>query len=421
MEVQCSTESRSCEVRVSFGTALEIQAQRLLVWIRLDLMGRVVLLLFVVGCGFSSPNVPDASGDSGADGEPCTPWNTRGGHVEDMCAMAPPGDSWRITTIGATYDTEADTYSQGPSPTSALIAQPGNRMARVVSVRELIVEENASLRVVGRYPLIVLSWSTIMVAGTIDVSSPAGLSPGAGASREDCDVGDPGQGTSAAGGGGGGGLGDGGKPGGNGNQGAGLNMGGTPGGSISRPVATVFGGCRGGDGGGDAGSGGRGGDGGGAVQLTAKDSIAIASMGRIHAGGMGGAGANGNGGGGGGGSGGFIGLDAPVVTTAMTSVLAANGGAGGVGCESGTGARGQDGQAMNLAALGGMGSTCVNGADGGNGAKRGAAALPGANSTVSGGGGGGGNGYILIWTPSFPMGSPGLRTPPQVHIGTIEP
>ncbi|HSK04113.1 MAG TPA: hypothetical protein VK932_22820 [Kofleriaceae bacterium] len=380
-----------------------------------------VSLVFIVGCRFELPNAPDASGDSGMDGELCTPWNTRGGHVRDVCTMAPPGDAWRITTIGAVYDAEADLYSDGPSPRSALIAQPGNRMVRVVSVRELVVEENASLRVVGRYPLVVLSWSTIMVAGTIDVSSRAGLSPGAGGSREDCDVGDPGVGTSEAGGGGGGGLGDGGRPGGNGNQGAGVNMGGTPGGSTARPVATVLGGCRGGDGGGDAGSGGRGGDGGGAVQLTAKESISLTSTGRVHAGGMGGAGANGNGGGGGGGSGGFIGLDAPLVTTATNSVLAANGGAGGAGCESGTGPRGQDGPAMNLVALGGMGSMCANGADGGNGGKRGDAAQPGMNSAFSGGGGGGGGGYILIWTPSFPTGSPGLRTPPEVHIGSIEP
>ncbi len=406
---------------MSFGTALEIGAQRLLVWIRLDPMGRVVLLLFVVGCGFSSPNVPDASGDSGTDGELCTPWNTRGGHVRDVCAMAPPGDAWRIAAASATYDTEADTYSQGPSPRSVLLTQPGNRMVRVVSVREFTVDENASLRVVGRYPLVVLSWSTIMVAGTIDVSSRTGSSPGAGGNREGCDVGDPGQGTSKAGGGGGGGLGDGGRPGGNGNLGSVVNTGGTPGGSTARLVGVVFGGCRGGDGGGAASSGGRGGDGGGAVQLTAKDSIAIASTGRIHAGGMGGAGAEGDGGGGGGGSGGFIGLDAPVVTTATTSVLAANGGAGGAGCESGAGAQGQDGQAMNLAALGGMGSTCMNGANGGNGGRRGDAPQPGANSAFSGGGGAGGGGYILIWTPSFPMDSPGLRTPPEVHIAGLEP
>jgi hypothetical protein len=29
--------------------------------------------------------------------------------------------------------------------------------------------------------------------------------------------------------------------------------------------------------------------------------------------------------------------------------------------------------------------------------------------------------FIIIWTPSFPTGSPGLRTPPEVHIAAIEP
>ncbi|HSK05754.1 MAG TPA: hypothetical protein VK932_31110 [Kofleriaceae bacterium] len=45
----------------------------------------------------------------------------------------------------------------------------------------------------------------------------------------------------------------------------------------------------------------------------------------------------------------------------------------------------------------------------------------GGNGNGGGGGGGGGGGYILIWTPSFPVGSPGLRTPPEVHIAAIEP
>ncbi len=382
-------------------------------------MGRVVLLLFVVGCGFSSPSVIDAPGDSGTDGESCTAWSTRGGHVRDVCSMGLPGDGWRIDTIGATYDTEADTYNQGPAPKSYLVAQSGNRMLRVVSVRDFTVDQNASLRVVGQYPLLVLSWSTITVAGTIDVSSRAG-SPGAGGSRQDCDLGDPGQGASEAGGGGGGGLNQGGKAGGNGNLGGAPNAGGTLGGSIPRPMSVVLGGCRGGDGGGDGSSGGRGGDGGGAVQLTAKDSITIASTGTIHAGGMGGAGAQGNGGGGGGGSGGFIGLDAPLVTTATSSILAANGGAGGAGCESGNGAAGQDGQAMNAAALGGMGSICTNGADGGDGGRRGDLPLVGANSNFSGGGGGGGGGYIIVWAPSYPMSSPGVRTPPEAHVSATE-
>jgi hypothetical protein len=372
----------------------------------------IALLLLVVGCTFSSPKgMADASGDSGTI---CEAWATRGGHVKDLCEMAPDG-SWQISSATATYNTDTGTYSEGASPRSFLITQAGNRMLRVVSVDSFEVSQGASLRVVGQHPLLVLSWSTIVVAGTIDVSSQVG-SLGAGGNRQDCDVGENGQGASEAGGGGGGGLNQVGKDGGAGNTGA--NAGGMFGSSMLRPVGFIAGGCRGGNGGG---AGGPGGDGGGAIQLTARTSITIASTGRVHAGGLGGAGALGNGGGGGGGSGGYIGLDAPLVTTAADSVLAANGGGGGAGCQGGTGAPGQNGVILNVIATGGSAASCTNGANGGNGGARGAIPTVGADSVYSGGGGGGGAGFIVIWTPSSGFTRDGVQSPPEALVSDPEP
>ncbi len=44
-----------------------------------------------------------------------------------------------------------------------------------------------------------------------------------------------------------------------------------------------------------------------------------------------------------------------------------------------------------------------------------------ASNFSGGGGGGGGAGYIIVWAPSYPMSSPGIRTPPEVHLPNAEP
>ncbi len=377
-------------------------------------MKRIAFLVLLGGCpSFPSPtgSVSDGSLD---DGGPCVAWEARGGHVNDPCAMA-PGGSWRIDSATTIYDTTQGSVSEGSSPRSFLVTQPGGRGLRVVSVDSFEIAQGGSLRVIGQHPLLVLSWSTIAVAGTIDVSSTAG-SVGAGGSRQDCDNGDPGMGATNAGGGGGGGYGQSGSVGGRGNVAAAPNAGGTSGGSVPRPRNAVLGGCRGGAGGG---AGGVGGDGGGAVQLTARTSITIEATGKIGAGGMGGGGANGNGGGGGGGGGGFIGLDAPEVIQQGGSTLAANGGGGGGGCEDGNGAPGEDGPDANMAALGGPGASCANGANGGIGGRRGSSPTSGADSSSSGGGGGGGFGYIVVWTPSIATLS-GVRSPAEDHVPDVE-
>ncbi len=384
------------------------------------MMGRVALLLLLAGCGFSSPKgTPDAPGDADPS---CTPWDTRGGHVKELCPLHAPGPAWQITSGTVEYDTDTGMANDGSAPRSTLITQEDNLQLRVISVDNFGVAQGASLRVVGAHPLLVLSWSSIMVAGTIDVSSQRALPrPGAGGSRPGCNAAQDGQGVSNAGGGGGGGLNQGGKNGGSGNQMG--NPGGMLGGSVPRPVGAVIGGCRGGSGGGGA-AGGQGGHGGGAIQLTAQMAITIAPSSRIHAGGMGGAGAQGNGGGGGGGSGGYIGLDAPVVTTASGSILAANGGAGGAGCLLDTGAPGQDAQLMNMLAAGGAAGRCSSGADGGNGGARANPTLPtaGANSVISGGGGGGGAGYIIVWAPAsgYTTAALGTKTPLEAYVTAVE-
>jgi hypothetical protein len=390
-------------------------------------MGRVALLLFVMGCGFSSPHGGDDDGPAdapsggGPDGEDplCAPWLSRGGHLKDPCDV-PPKSSWQISGAGGTYNTDDGMFSDGTKPNSKLVTMPGpdSLQMRVVSVDSFVVAGGASLRVVGQYPLLVLSSSTIDVAGTIDVSSQRASGRGAGANLSGCQPPGDGVGIADAGGGGGGGYSVSGGDGGEGN--AGNNNGGQNAGSIGRPKFVVRGGCPGGTGGTGAGAA-AGGDGGGAIQLTAKATITIS--GTIHVGGMGGQGAvnAGTGGGGGGGSGGFIGLDAPRVTAGATSVLAANGGGGGAGCQTtSVGGSGLDGQLASAVATGGSGSGCSNGVSGGTGSAL--AMITAGNGTpgISGGGGaGGGIGYILVWTPStadFMKQSGAVVTPAEQSI-----
>lgn len=386
-------------------------------------MGWVVLLLLVVGCTFRPPSVAtDAPGDTPPDMDPncAEKWTTRAGHVPNVC-LTPPDGGWTIDLI-ATYNTDDGSYTGGDPPRSYLIDQPSGSKLRVVSVADLTVNAGATLRVVGQHPLLVLSWSRITVSGGIDVSSKRLLTPGAGANLQGCNLADAGDGIVSGGGGGGGGFKDRGGLGGSGNNDG--NMGGGIGNSISRPEAYVRGGCAGGTGGTGAGAS-AGGAGGGAVQLTAKESITVTSTGVIHAGGMGGQGSQGASGtgGGGGGSGGFIGLDAPAITTEMSSALAANGGGGGAGCESGDGAPGEDGWPNTNPARGGVLTSCFNGAAGGDGGRRsGVMGLNGAPGIGGGGGAGGGVGYIVIWVPS--MGDftrNGLESPFAELEHSIEP
>jgi hypothetical protein len=312
-------------------------------------------------------------------------------HVEPCDAL--PGGAWVVSQYSI-YDTTNGTYTGGDDPTHYDIGG-----VRVISVSAFAINANSTLRVVGNKPLLILSWSTIQIAGTLDVSSQRGFfsfrGPGANASA--CLAATDGENSPDSGGGGGGGFGGPGGNGGDGKNGNQNNEGGTGGNSVSAPTV-VRGGCPGGDGGSGQDRG-DGGDGGGAVQLTAKDGITI--TGRLHAGGAAGTGggddqANTGGGGGGGGSGGYIGLDAPTLEL-MSSILAANGGGGGTGCEINRGPDGENGQ-LTDAAEGGGAARCTSPAPGGDGSFGGTMnGSEGQSSNDSAGGGGGGAGFILTW------------------------
>jgi hypothetical protein len=279
---------------------------------------------------------------------------------------------------------------------------------RLVSVEQVTIASGTTLRVIGAKPLIIASWSTISIAGTIDASSTA-TEQGAGANPATCAAhaaANGGNDTAGAGGGGGGGFrGAGGKGGG----GDGDNNGGPAGTAVAMTPAMLAGGCAGGRGGIGNANGGNGGNGGGAIQLTALDSITI--DGAIHVGGSGGGGGTGdNGGGGGGGSGGMIGLESASITLGAASMLAANGGGGGGGAGDVPAAGGQNAMMSATRAPPGPGS------DGGSSGGLGGAGTtttgdPGINDNDRGGGGGGGGTGFVVLSSTMPAAMGGVASP----------
>lgn len=386
----------------------------------------VVAFALVGACGFPTPSdelacATDADCDAGrvCDRGYCVVGDDGGGNgapdapapdaaLHDLCASWHPAhfDPCTLVAPGGTLELyEANVYDTG----TGILTYPGGAFqppsqtigtARVVSVAALEVTPGASLRVTGPYALIVAAWSTITVDGTIDAGShPTGAGPGANpdgcTGRAAVPGGNSGTG---AGGGGGGGYGGTGGAGGTGDAASGGD-----GGLAISPVvaADLLGGCPGATGGTGDDPGGAGGSGGGSLQLTARESIAIA--GAITVGGAGGAGGSGgsglgDAGGGGGGSGGWLGLDAPAITVGASAVLAANGGGGGGGSGNSAGAPGADGAATAIAAIGGDG----DGGPGGTGSA--GYQLDGATGGPSidhgGGGGGGATGRIVVISPS---------------------
>lgn len=351
----------------------------------------------------ADPGAPDADPNA-PDATPlvCTNWAPTPAHFNPCLIQAPvtgltlTAGLWIYNTTTRTLTTPAaGTFS----PPSELISQAGGD-AVLLSVDDFSVQSSATLRVIGSRPLIVASWGTIEVDGTIDVSSKLG-SQGAGANLASCSSATDGASSTDGGGGGGGG----GFQGTGGNGGSGDSSPGVGGGSIS-PPADVVGGCPGAKGGDGDAPGGPGGASGGSIQLSALTSIAV--NGTILAGGEGGRGGQStDGGAGGGGSGGYIGLDAPSIATIPMTVLVANGGGGGGGADDNgnDGAPGQEARADDTKAGGGAGGNS-GGGDGGKGSGEGQLsgenfATPGAGE--GGGGGGGSAGYILIYTDASPM------------------
>lgn len=323
----------------------------------------------------------------------------------DPCEISDPGDAAVVLNQPGVYELNTNSYTiTGPSTVSASIAPAPTGAYTLMSVYSLEITNGATLKITGTNPLIIASWTTITIGGTIDVSGP---SLGAGASvagAGSCIAALPTEGNgNGAGGGAGGGFGTSGGAGGAG--GNGTNGGGTGGTMNARTRPELAGGC-----GGQAGSGngpGQGGVGGGAVWLTAKNAITINAGGTINAVGAGGTGATGDvDGGGGGGSGGMIGLESMTITNA--GVIVANGGSGGQGEDNGN--NGNAGASGSLTATPSIGGGVTNnntesGGFGGAGSATGAPANGnngnnGNGTTGGGGGGGGGAGYIVVSTPN---------------------
>ena len=318
--------------------------------------------------------------------------------LADAAVDAPPGQ----TCVGGSQGSLLRVcYAPGTEPTNPYNPttnyDTGSGCDRVIGQSfpypELCIKHGSSItitnniRYTGLRPIVLVSLSTIMISGDVDVSNG-----GAGGTNLVCAFDLEGQNdnnngsSSGAGGGAGGGFGTSGGSGGDGTV-----SGGPFGPSIG--LGAIRGGCPGGRGGNSTiGNGGSGGDGGGAIYLIAKDSINV--TGSIRANGEHGNGGGLKAGGGGGGSGGLVGFDAPAVSVGGT--VMANGGGGGEGGDTNeTGMPGSDPQiaTYNQRAAGGTGMA-DNGGAGGGGSVLTMSGVTGGSSGNGGGGGGGGGGRV---------------------------
>src|SRR5262249_17061245 len=144
-------------------------------------------------------------GDGGGSGVDCTTFTSQ---FFMACSIPQPGSGLDLNLAGTyTYNTDAGTLVD---PNNGPIDAPSQSLtsARLISIDHLTIASGTTLRVVGAAPLLVASWSTVMVNGTIDVSSNV-TGDGAGANASTCSAhaATPGRDdTGGAGGGGGGGL-----------------------------------------------------------------------------------------------------------------------------------------------------------------------------------------------------------------------
>jgi hypothetical protein len=304
----------------------------------------------------------------------------------------------------ATIDTSALTISGVTLPAGVeLVAASQDGHASelaILRVRKLAILAGVTVTATGTRPLVILA-ETIMIDGVLDAGAHRGT-PGAGGAPPQMGIGrgDDGSrdGSYNDGGGGGGGFGQPGAKGGDAGDASGGDGGLANG---DQALSQLLGGS----GGGGASTGGcdftSPGAGGGALQLYARDSVSVGTMGVINAGGGGGSGGKSCSlqylAGTGGGSGGAIFVQAPTITNAGT--IAANGGGGGGGASASDGGPGQDGTATTARATGGTSGGDSYGAIGGRGAARVGDASVGENGPSSlgnGGGGGGGGGRIVF-------------------------
>ncbi|MEJ7600556.1 MAG: hypothetical protein WKG01_21800 [Kofleriaceae bacterium] len=414
-----------------------------------------LVLGWVVACKFTPPTVTSDGGpDAPADVPPdvadapdlCTTWDAE--HFEP-CVVGSPQPAPELTAGSSPYTyntttsggTLTDRLNAVIATSTVTVTQPDATMVALWNVASLDVPAGVVINVIGDKPLIIASWDTVALQGTIDAGShtaeidgTAGIDAtvqlGAGASTAVCTtlVGTPGNegvGTGGSGGGGGGGFGGVGAAGSLGDTGSG-DVGGGAGGMTLVPTA-IRAGCAGGISG-AAGTGAvqapatatsfaNAGAGGGAIVVAARNSITVAATGRLLAGGGGGAGSpQGSAcGGGGGGSGGYVGLDAPTITVIGLGVVAANGGGGGGSSGfANEGAQGSDGEASEQRAAGGAALPDPDcGERGGRGGAGPAGSAGGETNLVTdecgGGGGGGGTGHVLVWATTF--SHPGVVSP----------
>lgn len=401
-----------------------------------------VLGIAALGCTFESPSVPGATGGAGEtttdaptgeQPEPtidCAAWAALNPPNftpcdPDLDHNNPRSNSLRLIGDTFTYDTDSGmlTDSGGNLISDHTRIDPPGDIDIIAA--DFVEIRNATLRVIGPRPLVIASWTDIVIAGTVDVSSTAGLPAGEDPSA--CQTSPPTDGSDGlqpgGAGGGGGAFGANGGAGGPAEDSS--SVGGRGGTGILNPGLTLRGGCPGarggkglvnqsGDGGGD------GGVGGGAIQLSAADSILVEANSRILAGGggggagradVGGTDATEGSGGGGGGSGGMILLDAEDVDIDPAALIVANGGGGGGGSNRNDGMAGTDGN-MATGAGGGAGAQRGEGGPGGFGDGDTAAGRDGANGDNGSGGGGGGGSVGVIRLIGSLARTPGANVSP---------
>jgi len=366
--------------------------------------------------GDDDPTPPDIDQPPGVlpppgDDPTCWTWAVS---VFDPCDTNPGGD---IVIGGGTWTYDTDTgvmhspNGDETTPSNNLVAQTLGPTARMITASSITISEDGKLRVVGSRPLIIASWSTLDVLGTIDASSRVDEPfSGAGSEPTMCAMAAPTPGQDRADGAGGGGGGAFAGKGGNGGDGR-PGTKGTGGTKVEFP-GYVRGGCAGAAGGATQIAAGDGSPGGGAVHLVAKTQLTISGM--VEAGGAGGgAGLQGNdddslgSGGGGAGSGGYIGIESESVTLTETAIVAANGGGGGeAGDDEADGDLGDDGLIAMIEALGGAGAA-EKGGNGGNGGYLDKPDGKAGKKQDVGGGGGGGAGFVALraFTQNVPLGT----------------
>lgn len=333
----------------------------------------LIFLMVSSACGFPRPqDVPDDSGTH-PDAAGCY------GSFVPICFLNIPA-----ALVALTENTDIDTDA------SPICDQQNNQILHYCVVAGAGFTSTKKISAHGSKPLVLLSTSTMVLAGEVDVSSNhTGFQPrGAGADPLLCTNTMLATGTSGGFGGSFGGKG-----------GDGEQTDGT--GGIGAPALTSFptvlrGGCPGGAGS-PIGTGGAGGSGGGAVAIIAPELRLDARINASGAGGRGGPASKS--GGGGGGSGGMIVLDTPSIVLEANGLLFANGGGGGQGgAGPGSGDDGSESTEPSTRASGGFNAN-QDGGFGGPGSAGSARTIGGnavGNVTGNGGGGAGGGGAGFI-------------------------